>query len=53
MGMPAVKALRPVSKAHFDVHLMIVQPEHYVEEFIQAGADSVTVKFALVVPLSR
>ena len=40
MGMPAVKALRPVSKAFFDVHLMIVQPERYVEEFVKAGAEA-------------
>ncbi len=44
MGPAAVEALRPVSRATFDVHLMIVQPERYVETFIRAGADSVTVQ---------
>ncbi len=53
MGMPAVKALRPVSKAFFDVHLMIVQPERYVEEFIKAGADGVTVQAEACLHLQR
>ena len=53
MGMPAVKALRSVSKALYDVHLMIVQPEHYVEEFVKAGADSVTVQAEACVHLQR
>jgi ribulose-phosphate 3-epimerase len=42
-GMPAVKALRPLSRAFFDVHLMIAQPERYVEAFASAGADGITV----------
>lgn len=53
MGMPAVKALRPVSKAFFDVHLMIVQPERYVEAFVQAGADGVTVQAEACLHLQR
>ena len=52
-GMGAVKALRPVSKAFFDVHLMIVQPEKYVEEFVRAGADGVTVQAEACVHLQR
>lgn len=53
MGMPAVKALRPVSRAFFDVHLMIVQPERYVEDFVKAGADSVTVQAEACLHLQR
>ncbi len=53
MGMPAVKALRPVSQAFFDVHLMIVQPERYVEDFVRAGADSVTVQAEACLHLQR
>jgi ribulose-phosphate 3-epimerase len=53
MGMPAVKALRPVSQAFFDVHLMIVQPERYVEAFVKAGADSVTVQAEACLHLQR
>ncbi|MCW3055497.1 MAG: ribulose-5-phosphate 3-epimerase [Chthonomonadales bacterium] len=53
MGMPAVKALRPVSSAFFDVHLMIVQPERYVEDFVKAGADGVTVQAEACLHLQR
>ncbi len=41
-GMPVIEALRKHSDAVFDVHLMIVEPEKYVERFIKAGADIVT-----------
>lgn len=41
-GLPVVEALRKNSKIIFDVHLMIVNPEKYVERFIDAGADIVT-----------
>ena len=52
-GMGVVKALRPVSKAFFDVHLMIVQPEKYLEEFVRSGADGVTVQVEACVHLQR
>lgn len=52
-GMGAVKALRNVSQAFFDVHLMIVQPERYVEEFVRAGANNVTVQAEACIHLQR
>ena len=42
-GPNVVKALRPVSKLTLDVHLMIVDPERYIEEFANAGADIIGV----------
>lgn len=43
IGIPVVKALRPVTGLPLDVHLMIDRPIRYVEEFVKAGADWLTV----------
>ena len=43
IGPLVVKALRRVTKLPLDVHLMIVQPERYVQDFAEAGADIITV----------
>ena len=43
MGFPVVKALRPITNLTLDVHLMIQRPIRYVEQFVKAGADMVTV----------
>jgi ribulose-phosphate 3-epimerase len=42
-GMPIVKALRRVTDLTLDVHLMIVDPLRYVEDFVACGADILTV----------
>jgi ribulose-phosphate 3-epimerase len=42
-GFPVIKAMRGLSNKPFDVHLMIVEPEKYAEEFKKAGADILTV----------
>jgi ribulose-phosphate 3-epimerase len=42
-GIPVVAALRAVTKLPLDVHLMIVEPERYIDEFARAGADYLTV----------
>lgn len=42
-GPNVVKALRPVTKLPLDVHLMIVDPENYIDDFAQAGADIIGV----------
>ncbi len=41
-GIPVIEALRKYSDMVFDVHLMITEPERYIERFIKAGADIVT-----------
>jgi ribulose-phosphate 3-epimerase len=43
IGPLVVKALRPVTKLPLDVHLMIVEPERYIDDFADAGADVITV----------
>jgi ribulose-phosphate 3-epimerase len=42
-GPPVIKALRKKSKLFFDVHLMIVEPERYLADFADAGAELLVV----------
>ncbi len=44
-GFPVMKAIRRATDKFLDVHLMIVEPERYVERFVEAGAGLVTVHF--------
>lgn len=41
-GMPVIRTIRKVTDRVFDMHLMIVEPERYVKEFKECGADSIT-----------
>ncbi|NBK25526.1 MAG: ribulose-phosphate 3-epimerase, partial [Spirochaetia bacterium] len=43
IGQQVVKALRPLSRLPFDVHLMIVEPARYVSGFAEAGSDLITI----------
>ena len=42
-GMPVIKSIRKESKLFFDVHLMVTEPERYIRDFVDCGADSITV----------
>lgn len=42
-GMPVIASLRKQSRLVFDVHLMIEDPDRYLEDFVEAGADILTV----------
>ena len=42
-GPQVVADLRPLTKLHFDVHLMLTHPDRYVEAFAKAGAERLTV----------
>ncbi len=42
-GMPVMECIRPLTKRVFDVHLMIQEPIRYIEQFVKAGADLITV----------
>ena len=41
-GIPVIASIRKTTKKIFDVHLMIVEPERFVKEFAECGADSIT-----------
>ena len=44
-GIPVIKSIRKLTKLPFDVHLMIEEPSRYVEEFVKAGADIITIHY--------
>lgn len=43
IGPPVVKCLRTVTKLPFDVHLMISEPDKYIDDYANAGADIISV----------
>jgi len=43
IGAPVVASLRPLTRLPLDVHLMIEHPERYISDFVEAGADIITV----------
>jgi ribulose-phosphate 3-epimerase len=53
IGPVVVEALRRVTRLPFDVHLMIVEPERYIDAFAAAGADIITVHAEACVHLHR
>lgn len=48
IGIPVVKALKKVTDLPLDVHLMIENPEKYIEDFAKAGADILTFHYEAV-----
>lgn len=52
-GLPVIKAIRPLTKKVFDVHLMIVRPDPYINAFRDAGADRLTVHYEACTHLHR
>lgn len=52
-GFPVMKTIQQHAKKFVDVHLMIVEPEKYVEEFIRMGADLISVHYEACVHLHR
>lgn len=43
IGAPVVKSIKKIAKFPFDVHLMISEPEKYINDFIKAGSDIITI----------
>lgn len=52
-GIPIVQAVNQISKKPLDVHLMIVSPEKYINEFHEAGASIITVHYEVCTHLYR
>lgn len=52
-GFPIIKAVKPFTKKPFDVHLMIADPDRYLEAFRDAGADHITVHLEACTHLNR
>ena len=42
-GMPIVSSIRKMTKKPLDVHLMIIEPERYIDKFVEIGSDILTV----------
>jgi ribulose-phosphate 3-epimerase len=53
LGPPIVAAARPHSRLFFDVHLMIEDPERFIDEFARAGANGLTIQVEAVHHLFR
>jgi ribulose-phosphate 3-epimerase len=53
LGLPVISAIKKHAKKPLDVHLMIVQPERYITDFKQAGADVLTVHLEASTHLHR
>lgn len=53
IGVPVVKSIRKTTKLPLDVHLMIENPEKYVEPFVKAGADIITFHYEAAGEKSR
>jgi ribulose-phosphate 3-epimerase len=43
IGAPVVRCIRPITKLPLDCHLMVVNPERFIDDFINAGADIITI----------
>ncbi len=52
-GLPVLKAMKKYATKPMDVHLMIVEPDKYVEDFKNAGADILTVHYEACPHLHR
>lgn len=52
-GMPVIKSARSTTDKIFDVHLMVSNPERYIDEFIACGADLITIHAESTIHLDR
>lgn len=52
-GSPVISAIRPHSNLVFDVHLMVEEPDRFIKDFVDAGADIITVHVEAIKHLHR
>ena len=52
-GFPILKSVNKHTEKILDVHLMIVNPDHFIKEFVDAGADIITVHYEACTHLHR
>ncbi len=52
-GMPVIKKMKKHAEKPFDVHLMINDPDRYLKDFVEAGADILTVQYEACTHLHR
>ncbi len=52
-GFPVIETVKKLSEKPLDVHLMIVDPDRYINRFREAGADTLTVQYEACVHLNR
>jgi len=50
-GAGTIRALRPATKAPFDAHLMIAEPGRWLDAFLEAGCDSITIHVEITEPI--
>jgi len=52
-GIPVIKHVKKIAQKPLDVHLMIVNPDHFIEPFVEAGASIITVHYEVCQHLHR
>ena len=52
-GMPIVRSIRKMTKKPLDVHLMIIEPERYIDKFIEIGSDILTIHIEATSEMER
>lgn len=52
-GLPVIKAIRPLTDKLFDVHLMIVNPSSFIDDFADAGADLINFHYEAEIHVDR
>ncbi|PKP09380.1 MAG: ribulose-phosphate 3-epimerase [Bacteroidetes bacterium HGW-Bacteroidetes-4] len=52
-GFPVIKAVKKIAEKPLDVHLMIVEPDRYIQQFKEAGAEILTVQYEACTHLHR